>query len=180
MSLLVLGPLLFLALLASSPACAQTPEYDVKAAFLYNFARFVEWPENSFPDQNSPIVLCIIGDDSFGDALEPIMEKGVAGRKLVIRRSSGVENVKGCHMAFISVSEKGRLPEMLNAFKDSSILTVSDIERFARRGGMIGFITIGNKIRFEINTDAAGLSNLRISSKLLRLATDVLNSKEGR
>ncbi|MEE8400109.1 MAG: YfiR family protein [Desulfobacterales bacterium] len=149
---------------------APDREYLIKAAFLYNFARFVNWPDDAFPDAHSPLSLCIVGKDPFLDALKTIKGKTIRGRKLEITHLARIENLEQCHMLFISASEEHRLPEILDTLREESILTVSDMSRFALRGGAIHFITVSSKIRFEINVDATDTVGLKISSKLLKLA----------
>jgi hypothetical protein len=156
---------------AAGIAEAQSPtEYQVKAAFLYNFAKFVEWPARSFPAAGTPLTFCVVGEDPFGSDLEEITRgKTIDQRKLATRRvKKGRE--RECHILFVSPSEEARLGEILRDVKDASVLTVSDIAKFSRTGGIIGFIIEGNKIRFEINLDAAERAGLKISSRLLKLA----------
>jgi hypothetical protein len=146
-------------------------EYKVKAAYLYNFAKFVEWPSEAFAEPSVSLDLCIIGEDPFGHAIDEINGKSVKGRKLQIRQSSGSSELKECHIAFISSSEKYKYEDILKMIKDSHILTVSDINNFADNGGMINFKKVRSKIRLEINHDAAKKSGLKLSSKLLKIAT---------
>jgi hypothetical protein len=148
-----------------------TKEYEVKAAFLYNFVQFVEWPSDAFVDAQSPIVIGILGDDPFGASLDEIVRgEKVNNRSLVIQHYQRIEDIKDCQILFICQSENRRLEEIFPALKDRSILTVGDTDGFAKRGGMIRFVTEKNKIRFRINVEAAKAANLTISSKLLRLA----------
>ncbi len=153
-------------------------EYLIKAAFLYKFAKFVDWPAKAFPNDRTPLTICILGKEPFGAALETIKDKKVRGRKLVIQRLARLEDLKQCHILFISASEEKRLPELLSTIKGKAILTVSDMKGFAHCGGIINLVTIEKKIRFEINLDAAHLAGLKISSKLLKLAKIV--GEEGR
>jgi hypothetical protein len=153
--------------------CAESSapgEYLIKAAFLYNFTKFVEWPPEVFKDSLSPINLYILGADPFGEALNSIRDKTVKGRRLNIKHVNHIEEISGCHILFISASEKENLKHLLYSLRNSAILTVSETERFAQRGGTINFIMVGNKIHFEINPDAAQQSGLKISSQLLKLA----------
>jgi hypothetical protein len=149
---------------------AKPGEYEVKAAYLYHFAKFVDWPADAFKDDQSPICLSILGDDPFGSILNSIRDKTVRGRTLIIKRCRSIEQIHGCHILFISPSEKGNLKQILNVLKSSSILTVSETERFTQQGGMINFITVDNRIQFEINPAAAQRNRLKISSQLLKLA----------
>ena len=156
---------------------ALSREYLVKAACVYNFAKFVEWPSEAFPDHQGPIVLSILGKDPFGASLESIRGKPVMSRKLEIRRVDRIEDLQRCHILFISESEKENLSQIFVKVSDWPVLTVSDMEGFAQRGGIINFITVEKKIRFEINVDAAERSGPRISSKLLRLAKIVTDEE---
>jgi len=155
----------------------QTPSSEtlIKAAFLYNFAKFVEWPVDAFADDQTPLTLGILGKDPFGDALETIRDKSVGGRRLEIKRSKTIQDLEKCHILFISGSEKNRVKMIFNGLKGSNTLTVGDMESFAQRGGIINFISVDKKIRFEINVDAAMQTGLKISSKLLKLARIIKN-----
>ncbi len=146
-------------------------EYQLKAVFLYNFAKFVEWPAESFADAQSPIILGILGKDPFGATIDQIIKgKTVKDRELTIKRFETIEKLEACHILFISSSEEKRLAKILEILKDSSILTVGEMKQFARSGGMINFTVRESKIRFEINVDTAERAKLKISSKLLKLA----------
>ncbi|OGP69342.1 MAG: hypothetical protein A2169_09630 [Deltaproteobacteria bacterium RBG_13_47_9] len=153
--------------IANPPA---SPEYLIKAAYLYNFTKFVEWPPEAFEDDFSPINLFILGADPFGEALDSIKNRTVQGRRLNIKYVNHIEEVSGCHILFISASEKENLRSILRILKNSTILTISETENFSKRGGIINFIQVENKIHFEINPDAAQQGKLKISSQLLRLA----------
>ena len=174
----------FALLLCGGPgATAQTvtpKEYKVKAAFLYNFAQFVEWPPVAFGDAQSPLVIGIIGDDPFDGYLDELVRgEKVNGRPLRVQRCHSVEEIKTntCHVLFISKSEMGQLDEILAGVKGRNILTVGEAEGFTTRGGMIRFATEQSKIRLRINVEAAKAVNLTISSKLLRLAEIVVPGK---
>ncbi len=146
-------------------------EYQVKAAYLFNFLKFVEWPEEAFADPLAPIVIGIVGDDPFGDALPQVVAgKTVQGRDLVIRKYRAGEDLRGSHILFISGSEKKRLPQLLSGLHGSCVLTVADIDGFLEEGGMILLFSEQNRVRFAINVDAATRAKLKISSKLLSLA----------
>lgn len=163
-------------------APAQNPaptEYQVKAAFLYNFGRFVEWPARARPPAN--LTICVLGDDPFGPVLDGLIEgKSIQGRKLVARRPERVEDAGDCHILFISSSENGRLAQILAALRGRSVLTVGEAERFAHRGGMINFRLEGSKVRFEINLDATEQEGLTVSSQLLKLATIIREHQQPR
>jgi YfiR/HmsC-like len=158
------------------PVLAQEApsEYQVKAAYLYNFLKFVEWPEDSFADPLAPIVIGVVGEDPFGNALpQVVIGKTIQGRDLVIRKYHSGEDLRGAHILFISVSEKKRLPQVLSGLRGSSVLTVADMDGFLEAGGMIQLLSEDNRVRFAINLDAADRARLKISSKLLSLAKRV-------
>ena len=146
-------------------------EYQLKAVFLFNFAQFVEWPPQAFPDRQAPLVIGVLGEDPFGAYLdETVRDEKVNNRPLAVQRYRRVEEIKSCHVLFISRSETDRLEQILAGLKGRSILTVGDAEGFAQQGGMIRFVNEKNKIRLRINLDAAKAAKLTISSKLLRPA----------
>jgi hypothetical protein len=146
-------------------------EYQVKAAFLYNFAKFVEWPHGVFGKADDPIVIGIIGEDPFGTDLETtIQDKTAQNRLLYIKRSSTIDETKSCHILFICESEENRLAAYLKKISKMPILTISDIREFSKQGGMVTLVTEKEKVRFEVNLDAAQEAGLKISSQLLKLA----------
>jgi hypothetical protein len=150
------------------------PEYLIKAAFLFNFAKFVEWPADAFENNLSPMNLYILGTDPFGPALDPLKDKTIKGRPIKIKRVNKVDDIESCHILFISASEKGNLKQILNALRNSYTLTVSEIEGFVQMGGVINFIILNHKVHFEINPVAAEQSRLKISSQLFKLAKIVI------
>jgi YfiR/HmsC-like len=144
-------------------------EYQVKAVFLFNFAKFVEWPPNAFPDANTPLVIGVLGQDPFGPHLdETLRGELIDNRSLIVQRYRNVAEIKRCHILFISRSESDHLGEIVANLRARRILTVTDADG-AQSGVMIRFIREGNKIRFRIDAEAAKAANLTISSKLLRL-----------
>lgn len=145
-------------------------EYEVKAAFLFNFVKFVEWPAEALP-AGGPLLICVLGDDPFGDALDAITKgERVGGHETAIRRFRSLDQVRSCQVLFVSLSERRQMPAVFEAVRGASVLTVSDIDRFAASGGMINFTKQNYRIGFEINPQAAERARLRISSKLLSLA----------
>lgn len=147
-------------------------EYDVKAAFLYNFVKFVEWPAAAFRDDRSPIEICVYGTDPFGQSLDGVVKgESVGGRGLVIRRPASPAALEGCHVLFVAPSERERTAEVLAAVAGRPVLTVADSDGFLRAGGMINFVLDEGRVRFRINEAPAERAHLTISSKLLRLAT---------
>ena len=168
--------ILFLAVLGTrggSSAHAQLSgdrEYLIKAAFLYNFLKFVEWPVEALPEISDTITTCVVGEDPFGNALESIRGKTVKNRSLAIRRVEELRNLGTCQLVFISASEKNRLRKITDALKGRSVLTVGDFEGFLESGGIIRLFMQSNNIRFEINLDTAEQAQLKVSSRLLNLA----------
>jgi hypothetical protein len=163
--------------LAESPA-PRPSEYQVKAAFLYNFVKFVEWPATP-GEKVGPIVLCMLGKDPFGGALDRAVEgKKVEGRPLAIRPINDIAAARSCHVLFVSASEVGRISEITYAVRTWDVLTVSEIHGFSGRGGIITFLMDGQRVRFQINSEAAARAGLKISSKLLQLAVAAPEDKE--
>jgi hypothetical protein len=162
-----------------APAHPQAPsEYQIKAAFLYNFARFIEWPTESFKGEGEPLVVGVLGDDPFGSILDQSLNgKSINGRQLTIKRLKWGQNLRDCQLLFICASEKKRLAQILDSLKGVGVVTISDLNNFCQQGGLIGFILEDNKVRFVINTDVAEQARLRISSKLLSLAKAVLGER---
>ena len=173
---------------AAQAAPEANREYQIKAAFLYNFVKFTDWPgesaadsnEPNTVDSNEPITIGIIGEDPFGNAFEPVKNERIKGRKIVLKRFKGleqskqsneqIEGVRKCHLLFVCRSQKEQLGEIIDLVKDRPVLTVADMGGFLESGGIINFILEEKKVRFEINLAAARHAGLRISSKLLRLA----------
>jgi len=152
----------------------DSSEYLIKAGFIYNFAKLVEWPTSAFPQPDSPIVIGILGDDPFGATLDRIVtDKKINGRGIAVKRlkwGRDVKDLRDCNILFISSSEKEHLDSVVDAMKWLPVLTIGDAPGFARRGGIINFTLEDNKVRFEVNVEAAKHADLTISSRLLTLA----------
>jgi len=160
--------------LARSESSAAS-EYQVKAAFLFNFAKFVEWPPNSFSDASAPLRICVFGQDPFGQELRDITnEKTVNGRKLEVSNVADLQQARKCQILFISSSEKKRTQQMLTGLSGMGVLTVGDTKGFAEQGGMINFVLENDRVQFEVSRKAAEQAGLKISSKLLSVAKLVL------
>jgi len=180
------------------PARAEdtaSPEYQIKAAFLYNFLKFVEWPETKVKDPNEPIVVGIIGQDLFKDAFDSTKNRTIEGRKVIINKFKGIEelqkedskksfnqhpqieDIRKSHMIFICPSEKIYISEILKSIEGHSILTVADTPGFLEAGGIINLLMEENKVRFEINIAAAKKAKIQIRSQLLRLAKKVVKQE---
>lgn len=167
--------LLLAALHATGLHAAIASEYEVKAAFIYNFTRFVQWPPAR---ASGPLDICVMGEDPFGSAIdEAVAGKSVGERAINVTRIEAIKEAKACELLFISSSEEDALEDILEALGDAPVLTVADMDDFAERGGMINLIKEGSRVRFEINVDALEDAGLRASSRLLRLATIVGETK---
>jgi hypothetical protein len=153
-------------------------EYAVKAAFVYNFAKYVEWPADAFPKPDSPFVIGIVGKDPFDGALDrTIQGKNVNGHAFVIRRLGFDQDMAQCEIIFVSSSERDKVGRLPGTLKNAPVLAVGESAGFASHGGHIGFFSEQGRIRFEINPEAAKRARLNISSKLLALARIVSDSK---
>lgn len=148
------------------------PEYQIKAAFLFNFAKFVDWPPEAFSNDKSPIVIGVLGKNVFGHYLaDTIRDKTVNNRRFEFKEFDSVNQATNCQILFISPSVKDNVPSIVKGLHNASILTVSETDQFIKAGGMINFTIQDNKIHFQISDEAARKAGLKISSKLLSLAT---------
>jgi hypothetical protein len=149
----------------------SVPEYEVKAAMLYNFALFIEWPVPGQLPVNTPFLVGVLGADPFGSVLENAFRgKTVRGREIQVRRFAGLDVLQTCDILFVSQSERKRMPEIINAIGRDHVLTIGDMQQFTELGGVIGFKIEDKEIRFDINLEGAQRAGLKISYKLLRLA----------
>lgn len=164
--------LLFAILLCAGAGVGQAiDESELKAVFLYNCAKFVEWPPEAFSGPKEPIVSCILGNTPIGAALaQAAGGKLIGDRRLVVRHISDLRETSGCQIVFVSSSERQRLRSILGEIKTSGILTVGDTEEFNAEGGVVNFKLEAGRIRIQVNLEAAELARLRISSRLLSLA----------
>ncbi len=161
--------------LCGQAALAQAPsEFQVKAAFLYNFAKYLEWPPETFAARDAPITFCIVGNDLFGPALTGIEGRKAQGRVIHVRRGVALEDLRSCHIAFVANSDERRLGVTLAGAAGLPVLTVSDIEGFAEAGGGIGFVSADQRVQFEVNAQTLQRSNLKLSSEVLKLARVVI------
>jgi hypothetical protein len=177
---LVLLPVVLAA--AATRAHAQdtgaSSEYLIKAGFVYNFASLVQWPSTSFSQADSPIVIAVLGEDSFGTTLDHVLQgKKIDGRPFVIKRLRSVSellksagNLRECQILYVTTSAMSHLSEAIQSAKGLPILTIGEMPGFAKSGGMINFVLEDNRVRFEVNVKAAKDADLNISSRLLALA----------
>ena len=155
-------------------------EYQVKAAFLFHFAQFVDWPPEAFKDAASPLTYCTVGGDPFHGALDASLNgKVIEGRPVRVMHFREAQEIQGCQVLFIGTAEKKFISGALANLKGAPILTVGESENFAQEGGMIGFFLEDNKVRFEINLTAAEHAKLKVSARLLSLAKTVLGGPKG-
>lgn len=176
-SLIVIPLLISQLLLAAQKPISR--EYQLKAVFLYNFTQFVEWPNNSFASDQSPVIIGILGTDPFGSYLEETVSgEKINGHPLLIQRYSDVGDVGACQVLFINITDANKRQEAITSLKGRNILTVSDATDFMQQGGMIRFFTKQDKIKLQVNLEAAKTADLVISSKLLRLSEIFVSKKE--
>jgi len=156
---------------ASTAQVRPPSEYELKAAFLFNFAKFVDWPSNSFANPEAPFLMCVLGPDPFGGALDGALRgKVIAEHPVNVIRVKHVADLAGCQILFVAASESHLLPEILAKLRGHCVLLVGETDDFASSGGAIQFTLEDNRVRFFINPDAVDRAGLKISSKLLALA----------
>jgi uncharacterized protein DUF4154 len=165
---------------AGSAQTSPSSEYQVKAAFLYHFSQFVDWPEGTFKAADSPVRYCTIGEDPFHGALDAsLSEKTIGARPLQVIHFKQAQDFRGCQILFIGAGEKKLVGTVLASLRGTPVLTVGESQDFVQDGGMIGFLLEENKIRFEVNLDAAEHAKLKLSSRLLALAKRVIGGQRG-
>jgi hypothetical protein len=162
------------ATLAQAPDSSDSSEYLIKAGFIFNFAKFVEWPSSAFAQPESPIVIGVLGTDPFGTIIDKtVQDKKIGTRGFVVKRlkwGTDLKELKECKILFVGASEKAHMDELVQIVKGLPILTVGETPGFAERGGVIRFVLEDNRVRFEVNVVAARQADLTISSRLLTLA----------
>lgn len=155
---------------ATSAWSEDLPEYRLKAAFLYNFAAFTEWPA----DVGATLTLCIHGADPFGSEIDALNGKSAGSRRIEVARKSSLEALKGCQIVFVSASAAGQLPRVIDAVRSLPVLVIADTPGTLRQGAMLNMNLVQGRVTFEANLAAARSARLTLSSKLLRLATEVV------
>lgn len=171
--LLFLGALALLGGLALD-ASAQTisKEYQLKAAFLYNFSKFVQWPADRFADERSAIVIAVLGENPFGEELKNVVKNRVVnGRSIIVRHLDSAAELRSAHIVFVAPGAEALLAASISG--EPGVLTVGETDGFAARGGIIHFTVVGEKVRFEINQASADKAGLKLSGQLLKLATAI-------
>jgi len=153
---------------------SKPTDYDVKAVYLYNFGRFVEWPPNSAAAKTDAFTICVLGEDPFGPTLyTTFARETIGGKAVVTKRVASPKEAVNCQILFISSSEDKQLNKIMESLDKAAVLTVSDMPQFSQHGGMIQFILEGNRVRFEVNLTATQNAGLTLSSELLKVATNV-------
>lgn len=170
-----IGFIFLFAVLGGAIPAARVPEptreYVVKAAFIYNFIQFAEWPADSFSDASSPFVIGVIGSDPFDHALEAAIEgKSVGGHPMVVKQLNSVQEIDQCRLLFVPAAQDDQLANIFNRVAEQPILTVGESDNFPWAGGVIRFYMDENKVHFEISPEAASKARIRLSSKLMKLA----------
>jgi hypothetical protein len=170
------GAVLLLLFAGQQLSSAQTmSEYQVKAAYLYNFAKFVEWPARAFENPTAPIRLCVLNYQSFESELNQMVEgKTVAGRPVAVVPVENGEQSHSCHILFVNSSQDRQVQHIIEVLRDTSVLTVGETIEFVEKGGIISFVLQDDRVRFQVNYKAANRAGLRISSRLLSVATRVI------
>ena len=180
--------LLFATVLGTNGLAAEADpallENKVKAAFVFNFTKFIEWPSNAFEKVDTPFVVAVLGADGIASAMEEaVRDKKAHNRPLIVRRLTRIEELgdgSACHLLFVGRSEQARLAEIFSRLEKAGVVTVADSEGFLDQGGMINFVMESKKVRFEINAVAAERVGLKISSQLLKLAIRVAPARSGK
>jgi hypothetical protein len=158
----------------SGAAAIEATETAIKAVYLYKFGFFVEWPSAAFPSADSPLALCVVGDDPFGATLDDAVKgQKIGNHPIAVRRLAAISRDSGCHIVYLANSASARTTQTLAALKGSDVLTVTDIAPGGDEAGIINFVTKDNRVRFDIDDAAAAAGGLTISSRLLNLALDV-------
>jgi hypothetical protein len=156
--------------LGAEPSAGALSDYQVKAAYLYYFTTFVDWPPESFAQTGNELIIGVLGDDPFGGILDDTLRgKSVNNRRLVVRRFASARDARDSHILFICASEQDRVPSILKALEGTAVLTVGDVDGFATRGGQIAFHTVDKKVRFDINVAAVERARIKISAQLMKL-----------
>jgi hypothetical protein len=149
-------------------------EYRIKAAFLYNFAKFIDWPEAAFSTEDAPVIFCVVGPDPFGDSLRGTVDgRKVGGRDIVIRLDVRPDQTTECHLVFSPNAQAGAVARILQQGVRAGLLTVGEGQGFLESGGIISLVVEDGKVRFDVNTEAAEAADLKVSSQLLKLARTV-------
>ncbi|MCF6265483.1 MAG: YfiR family protein [Desulfuromusa sp.] len=170
--------LMFSLVIATGSQAASAPgEYQVKAAYIYNFAKFIHWPDSAFSDAKAPLVIGVLGTNDFDGELKPLTGKKIRNRVIEIKYFKTHQKVKNSQLLYISKSEEKNLQQILKELIPQPILTVGETQYFVEFGGIIQFVTKRDRLRFSINLDVAQNNNIQIEAQLLSLAAKVVKGK---
>ncbi len=158
---------------ATSETRVPTLEYKIKATYLLNFIKYIEWPEQSHPISQGSFIIAILGDDRFGEATNFFTDKTINGRSVVIRKFKNVDELENCHILFVSSSERKNEKRIIKLVRGKGILTIGESDTFIKRGGIIEFLLSRAKVNFRINLSIAKKEGFIFSSKLLRIAKEI-------
>ena len=162
----------------SENASPRILEYRIKSGFLFNFAKYVNWPQGTFGSPTNAITIGILGKDPFGEVLDnTVSAKSIDGRPIVLRRFRDAENIKECHVLFVSASEQDRLAAISEYLKRRAVLTVGDFQGFLQAGGQIEFVAEKDQVKFDVNLVAVRSAGLKLDANLLRVAHRVLSEE---
>lgn len=167
---LICLPVLLCLFFHTGPAVAETGEYQVKAAMIYNMIRFMDWPEEALPASTPQFVVCVVGKGGLGSAVDALQGKQVKGKTVFVRPIPLSGGISGCQVLILSDQDKSSTASLLERTRSSMVLTVADSAGFARLGGTVGFVLQNGKVRFEINQTSAQRHRIRVSAQLLKLA----------
>lgn len=160
-------------------ALAPAPEDKIKAAYIFQFTKFIEWPDDNQAKSNQTFTICIVGNDSITTQLQPLNNRRVENRSIIIKTLNEKDNPVGCEILYIGKSVKSKLDKIIKLIQFQPMLTVSSIPEFAHHGGMINFVISDNKVRLEINLNSTREADLKISAKLLEISLNVIKHSSG-
>lgn len=175
--LLILTLTLALCWPAPGNTAERSSEYKIKAAYLYNFVKFIRWPDSAFTDAKAPLVIGVLGENPFNGNLAPLGTRSLGEHPIQIKEFKKLKEVKKCHLLFICESESTGLGVLLKSLKTRPIVTVGEHQDFSAQGGVIQFISVRNRLRFIINLNTAKANNIQIDAQLLSLAIEILGDK---
>jgi len=153
---------------------SQNEEYQVKAAFIYNFTNYIEWPARAFPAVSTPFTICVMGKNPFGNSFDSLAGETVRGRRVMVRHIYRIEEAADCHLLFISDSERRNVPQILRFLRGRPVLTIGDYRGFCQDGGMINLLMVKRRVRFDIQPAAARKVGIHIGAQLMALAREVM------
>ena len=168
-----------LAAMQTTASAAKMPDEDkVRAAFLYNFSKFIEWPQSSFTNTQGELVIGILGSDHLSDELIPLEGRAVRNHPIKVIYYTSIAEITNCHLLYLGTTDSALIKTALKTLRDKPVVLVSDVENFARNNGIIQLVAVRGRLRFIINQNAAQTKELKINSQLLKLAIEVIEAKQ--